>query len=228
MAVALTTHHPKNGHSNSRDPDGEAVLHFAAGAKIVGITFPERFGGHWCVGYHDGSRGSFLASAVALELPAKEDISMNSQSTLVAIAKRDFKPKEDRDGGWLKFSKGDKISSIGYTFPDHWCFSGQTSKGKWGLFPACFVEGLRDEGKLASSAGSTRTSGFSLSSKIPSFPLGRKKSSRHDRSESITSNRSGGSAGSGRLGSVMVQAQPGLEVVPSPIHAHAPSGSWRR
>jgi hypothetical protein len=209
-ATALTTHHPKPKSAGSIDPVGNMVLHFAANARIVGITFPDELHGTWCVGYHDGQRGSFPASSVALELPAREDVLMNAQSSLVAFAKWDFKPKESRDGGWLSFRKGEKISAVGYTFQDQWCWSGQIrdskGKGKWGLFPASFVDNLQEAGNLAlSPSTSTSRSGFGAFGRIGSTPLGRMMSSKHERSASLRSNGSGGSGN--RI------AQPGLEVV---------------
>ncbi|KAF4627996.1 hypothetical protein G7Y89_g10153 [Cudoniella acicularis] len=85
-AQATSTHNPKTSGRNARDPDGNETLHFAAGARIVGITFPERWSG---------------------------------QCTLTAIARWDFKPKEAKDGGWLKFSRGDKITCVGLDFPNY-------------------------------------------------------------------------------------------------------------
>jgi hypothetical protein len=236
VAHATTTHHPKNNRSSSRDPEGNPTLHFAAGARIVGITFPERFGGQWCIGYHDGERGSFPANMIALEMPVREDVLMNAQSNLVAFAKWDFKPKDAKEGGWLSFKKGERIGCVGYTFQDQWCWSGQIgtgSKSKFGLFPAAFVEGLREDvggsgnTKLGSSPGSVRMGGglgggLGLGRIGSGFGLGRNKSSRgHERSASV---RSSGSTGSGGLGG-LVAVQPGLEVVQSPIHSNG--GSWR-
>ena len=212
-AYAITTHHPKNTSSLSRDPDGNQTLHFAAGARIVGITFPERFGGKWCIGYHDGERGSFPSSAIVLELPVREDVLMNAQSTLIVHAKWDFKPKDAREGGWLKFSKGDKISAVGYTFQDQWCWSGQTSKGKWGLFPAAFVDGLQEieKGRLSSSARSVKSGGLGL--RIGNIPLGRKKSSK---AQPVMDHDSSPMSG------VSSNWQPGLEVVTN----RTGTGSW--
>lgn len=181
------------------------------------------------MGYHDGERGAFPASEIMLETPAKEDVLMSPQSSLIATARWDFKPKDTKDGGWLRFSKGDKITCIGYTFQDQWCWSGQSSRGKWGLFPAAFVENLQDGGgrtaslgigsgramgtspgsgsarlSLSTSAGSR--SGFGgLSSRIPSFPLSRNRSSRQSVDRSNASVRSSGSSGS-------ANQQAGLEV----------------
>ena len=222
---ATTTHHPKNNRPSSHDPEGNPSLNFAAGARIVGITFPERFHGQWCMGYHDGERGSFPASTVMLEMPVREDVLMNAQSNLVAFAKWDFKPKDAKDGGWLKFSKGDRISAVGYTFQDQWCWSGQTgmgNKAKFGLFPAAFVEGLKEDdgiamnGKLGTSPGAVKKSGLGLS--LGSV-IGRYKGSRgHERSPSV---RSSGSTGSG---GGIVAIPHGIEVVQSPMHS---TGSWR-
>lgn len=211
-AHATIVHHPKSTARTYRDPDGNQTLHFAAGAKIVGITFPDRFNGQWCVGYHDGDRGSFPATNIMLEMPQKEDVLMNPQSSLVAVAKWDFKPKDAiKDGGWLKFSKGDKITCIGYTFQDQWCWSGQTGKGKWGLFPASFVEKLEEGSKLPPSSPST-SRGLSFASRMPSFAL--KKSKKTERQASIRSNGSGEPRESNSAGNVAVHGQPGLEVAP--------------
>lgn len=209
-AHAILTHHPKNTRSSSRDPEGNPTLHFAAGARIVGITFPERFNGQWCIGYHDGERGSFPAATIALELPLREDVLMNAQSTLMAYAKWDFKPKDAKDGGWLKFSKGERISAVGYTFQDQWCWSGQTSKGKWGLFPAAFVENLQEfhASRLGSSPGSVKSGGLGL--RIGSISLGRK------------TERAGSVSNTAPVTERVQSWQPGLEVVTSRTN------SWRK
>ncbi|KAH8587595.1 hypothetical protein B0O99DRAFT_526536 [Bisporella sp. PMI_857] len=211
-AHATKTHYFKATDTKHHDPDGNPTLNFAAGARIIGITFPDRFSGQWCVGYHDGDRGAFPASAVTLELPLRENDLMNAQSSLVAYAKWEFKPKDAKDGGWLKFSKGERISAIGYAYQDQWCWSGQTSKGKWGLFPRAFVHNLQEISPPTDSGPPSRGLGL----RIGSIPLGRKKSSRRERSGSVVSSGSG----SGSLH----RGQPGLELVSS--LTRSPS-SWR-
>ena len=144
----------------------------------------------------------------------------------MAFAKWDFKPKDAKEGGWLKFSKGEKISAVGYAFQDQWCWSGRTgseSRAKFGLFPAAFVEGLKEDdgsahgARSGTSPGSGRTGGLGLS--IGSI-IGRHRHSRdHERSSSMMS---AGSAGSGGSGSVAIPS--GLEVVQSTLHS---SESWR-
>ncbi|RDW64066.1 hypothetical protein BP5796_10568 [Coleophoma crateriformis] len=208
-AYASTTHHPKNKHSTSLDPEGNPALHFASGARIVGITFPSRFKGEWCTGYHDGQKGSFPASAIMLDIPS-EPVLMSPQSQLIATARWDFKPKDAKEGGWLKLSKGERVTNIGYSFQDQWCWSGQSSKGKWGLFPAAFVEDLRE----ATGVPNFSTSPSSLRSRMSSFsaPLRRPTSSRVERSASLRSNGSGGSM---IAGVTRPSPQPGLEIAPT-------------
>lgn len=166
---ANTVNRAKQGGTIKKDPDGMPTLQFAVGAKIVGIMFPERFNGQWCTGYHDGDRGSFPANYINLQTPPKEDVLMHAQSSLLAVAKWDFKPpKGDKDSGWLKISKGDKIENIGYTFVDQWCWSGKNQKSKWGIFPSAYVEHLRDS-RPASKGGHSRYS--SMTPSVPSTPV---------------------------------------------------------
>jgi hypothetical protein len=198
-AFATTTNNPKITTSKSRDPDGNLVLYFATGARIVAITFPDHLGGTWCVGYHDGARGAFPASMITLEMPPRGQVPMNAQSTLVAYAKWDFKPKDAKEGGWLKFSKGEKISCVGYVFQDQWCWSGQNAKGKWGLFPSAFVGHLTEvRDQLAESPGESIRN-----LRAGAFTLGRRKSTRREMGPVVMSSGVG------------LKNQPGLEVVGS-------------
>ncbi|KAF7856303.1 hypothetical protein EAF04_009831 [Stromatinia cepivora] len=197
-AHATITHHPKPAAKTFRDPDGQPTMHFADGAKIVGITFPERFGGNWCIGYHDGERGSFPANAISLLSPPRDEVKMNPQSSLQAVAKWDWKPK-DKEEGWLKFSKGERIYNVGYAWQDQWCWSGCTSKGKWGLFPSSFVEDLMSTDSSSGNAKASKILGTDIEkkergglgaafgfsggkSRMVSFPLSRNRSARSGQS----------------------------------------------
>ncbi|KZL77971.1 SH3 domain-containing protein [Colletotrichum tofieldiae] len=61
VATALKSHVQRWG-ENLVGPDGNPdVLKFFIGAKIVGVEFPEKWGGKWCMGWHDGVRGPFPA-----------------------------------------------------------------------------------------------------------------------------------------------------------------------
>ncbi|KAF7960422.1 hypothetical protein EAE96_000104 [Botrytis aclada] len=163
-AHSITTHHPKPVAKTFRDPDGQQSMHFADGAKIVGITFPDRFGGTWCIGYHDGERGSFPANTVSFISPPRDEVKMNPQSSLQAVAKWDWKPK-DKEEGWLKFSKGERIYNVGYAWQEQWCWSGCTSKGKWGLFPSSFVEDLISTDSSSGNAKASKILGTDIEKK---------------------------------------------------------------
>ncbi|ESZ94206.1 hypothetical protein SBOR_5405 [Sclerotinia borealis F-4128] len=193
-AHATITHHPKPTAKTFRDPDGQPTMHFADGAKIVGITFPERFSGNWCIGYHDGERGSFPANTISLLSPPRDEVKMNPQSSLQAVAKWDWKPK-DKEEGWLKFSRGERIYNVGYAWQDQWCWSGCTAKGKWGLFPSSFVEDLMSTDSSSGNAKASKILGTDIEKKergglgaafgfsgskgrMVSFPLSRNRSSR--------------------------------------------------
>jgi hypothetical protein len=131
-----------------QDPNGHPTLKFATGAPIAGITFPAKLKGQWCYGYHDGSEGHFPSETIQLNAPSKMDIIMTPKSSLVATARWDHNPK-DSSTGWLAFSKKEKITHIGFLSEDHWCYSGQNCKGKFGFFPKDFVvldEGFKGKG----------------------------------------------------------------------------------
>jgi hypothetical protein len=123
-ARAIVTHRPKPGKVMTKDPDGKPTLQFALGAHIVGITFPDRFNGQWCSGYHDGEYAIFPYSTIQLDGPLASDVVMDPKSPHVATARWDHKPK---DTGWLSFSRKEKITDIGFPSKDHWCYSGRNS-----------------------------------------------------------------------------------------------------
>lgn len=156
-ARAIVTHRPKSSKFTPKDPAGRPVLQFAIGAHIVGITLPEAFNGQWCSGYHDGEQGTFPYHTILLEGPQNGDVVMNTKSPLMATARWDHKPN-GKESGWLTISKKEKITNIGFPFQDHWCYSGQNSKGKIGLFPATFVMNLTVEKSVRVESSGSRLS----------------------------------------------------------------------
>ncbi|KAJ9148906.1 Sh3 domain-containing protein [Pleurostoma richardsiae] len=123
-----------------RPPDGHRVLQFAVGAKIVGIEFPPRYNGEWCTGWADNEWAVFPAETVRLEPPPKSQIRMQGASNMKAVARWKWSYKGKDQGHWLKFDKGDTITGIGWTYSEHWCWSGTNSKGQWGIFPQSHIE----------------------------------------------------------------------------------------
>jgi hypothetical protein len=155
-------------------------------------TFPDRFNGTWCLGYHDGEKAHFPAHTVQLDQPPKDDVTMNPNSTLSATARWEHRPK-DPNSGWLSFGKKEKIIHIGFPFQDMWCWTGQNSKGKWGLFPADFMEGLNESLDIGRRGSENKAPAITFSE-----PFGRPPGSRSGSlSASVTSPQSAGTGQSG-------------------------------
>ncbi|KAI1130533.1 hypothetical protein F5Y10DRAFT_235441 [Nemania abortiva] len=155
LPAAVTTDTRKMSHGTMRlPPDRQAVLHFAVGARIVGIEFPAKYDGKWAIGWHDGVRAAFETDAVQLEAPPKAEVKMQGTSSVQAVAR--WKWHQKGDDRWLKFDKGDVIKNISWVYSDHWCWSGTTSKGASGIFPQSHLDPgsirLNDGGDTASVA----------------------------------------------------------------------------
>ncbi|KAK7956374.1 uncharacterized protein PG986_005596 [Apiospora aurea] len=139
-AVAVTDHLVRPGDRQNVGPDGEKTLQFLEGARIVGIEFPEKWGGKQCVGWHDGARGSFPARCIFLLPPRKGDIrtpGMNNDGVTVT-ARWKWEPK-DPCSGWLAFDKGATIRNVSWLDQGQWCWSGMTKDGKVGFFPQSHI-----------------------------------------------------------------------------------------
>ncbi|KAK9414051.1 putative SH3 domain-containing protein [Seiridium unicorne] len=138
LPTAIATETRRNAHGIMRSPpDRGAVLQFAVGARIVGIEFPAKYEGKWGIGWHDGVRAAFEAESVHLDAPPKNETRMQGTSSMQAVAR--WKWSQKGEGNWLKFSQGDVIKNISWTYSDHWCWSGTSGKG-WGIFPQSHLE----------------------------------------------------------------------------------------
>ncbi|KJR84325.1 uncharacterized protein SPSK_08383 [Sporothrix schenckii 1099-18] len=150
----------------ARPPNyGGDMLHFLAGARVVGVMFPEKWEGKWCMGWHDGFVGAFPAKAALMEPPRPSEIPMASSDSGMSVTTRwKWKPHEEKDkdkdgkkqkgsgdssssvlnaGGeaslWLSFDKGETISNVKCLYADHWCWAGTNSKGRFGVFPQSHI-----------------------------------------------------------------------------------------
>lgn len=117
-AVSLKSHERKYGSRALADPDGskDGIIQFLAGSRIVGIEFPEKWKGKWCMGWHEGVRGSFPATLVAVEPPDyPPEISSSglAATTRWTWDKRDFK---NTNAGWLSFGLYETIYNISCKF----------------------------------------------------------------------------------------------------------------
>lgn len=117
-AKALKSNVPKEGEKPLTDPDGHRnILMFQAGARIVGVEFPEKWGGKWCIGWHDGLRGAFPLKLVTVETPAKSDIRLpgTNNDGVVVTSRWKWDPK-DQGAGWLTFDKNTTITNVSCKF----------------------------------------------------------------------------------------------------------------
>ncbi|KAI1264215.1 hypothetical protein F5Y18DRAFT_428303 [Xylariaceae sp. FL1019] len=135
-AIATDTRKMQNGVLRL-PPDRQAVMHFAIGARIVGIEFPAKYEGKWAIGWHDGVRAAFETDSVQLDAPPKSQVRMQGTSNVQAVAR--WRWNQKGDDRWLKFDKGDIIKNISWTYTDHWCYSGATAKGP-GIFPQSHID----------------------------------------------------------------------------------------
>lgn len=119
-ATATQTCRPTPTSAMRRPPDGAEVLPVAAGARVLGVEFPERYQGEWCLGWVDHERGLLPAEAVRLDPPRRHGWDARGQrggslSGMRAVARWKFATKEgkDKDGTqWLSFGKGEVITNI--------------------------------------------------------------------------------------------------------------------
>ncbi|ROT41029.1 hypothetical protein SODALDRAFT_330748 [Sodiomyces alkalinus F11] len=142
-ATAVRSHVRKPGDMRPpTDPDGsEDILQFLPGARIVGVEFPARWGGNWCMGWHDGVRAAFPFKHVEIDRPKPSEISYNANSSVSVKARWKWSPKLGSDEPrWLPLEKGDSIRNVGWVYQDHWCWSGTNSKGKTGVFPSSHID----------------------------------------------------------------------------------------
>ncbi|GJC97667.1 SH3 domain-containing protein [Colletotrichum higginsianum] len=116
VATASKSHVQRWGETLARPDDSTDVLKFFVGAKIVGVEFPEKWGGKWCVGWHDGVRGAFPAKHVEIEGPKQNEISFQATSAVSLTTRWKWDPPDSSRTGWLTFNKGETIKNVGCKF----------------------------------------------------------------------------------------------------------------
>ncbi|KAK4222002.1 hypothetical protein QBC38DRAFT_490875 [Podospora fimiseda] len=129
-------------------PEEGEMLHFAEGAVIVGVIFPEKWEGKWCLGRHDGCFGAFPAKLIELRAPQEGEVPRGGENGMSVVARWKWEAPSlatatatgSRDPGWVSFGKGDIIRDVQCLYADYWCWSGTNSKGKTGVFPSSHVD----------------------------------------------------------------------------------------
>lgn len=173
-AVATRDEYRRPGRTKLEGPPGGSyageMLEFLRGGVIVGVLFPGKWGGKWCLGRHDGVFGAFPARAVEMRLPPEQVeegmvVPPPTPGGMKVTTKWKWLPPEGSKG-WLAFGKGEVVRDVRYRHVDCWVWSGTNGKGETGVFPSShvLVDTLRPEevGKdktkrrgLFSRAGST-------------------------------------------------------------------------
>ncbi|KAK5998632.1 hypothetical protein PT974_01013 [Cladobotryum mycophilum] len=170
-------------------PDRAQALELLQGAKIVGLTWPAKYNGEWCKGWHDGVHAALPTEIIKLDRPDWSQIQRSgSTSRIRARARWRFAPKDKED--WLRFDKDEIITNISWSYAEHWCWSGTNAKGKWGIFPQAFVD--TNTVQELTPAGSDRASVLSIeknksSSILPRFSLRSKSGRPPSIAESVSS-----------------------------------------
>ncbi|KFG88184.1 hypothetical protein MANI_015841 [Metarhizium anisopliae] len=141
-ATGTTRDHSRRLYGQRLLFDRSPALELCHGAKVTGITWPEKHNGEWVFAWHDGIHASTPADIVKLDAPPPEEIKMDCSSLIRAKSRWKFvyRDKEKDKSLWLKFDKNEAITNISYVSPDHWCWSGTNAKGKWGIFPKVFLD----------------------------------------------------------------------------------------
>lgn len=90
----------------------EDALQFLSGARILHVEFPEKGDGKWCTGWHDGMFGAFPSKLIELEMPKGLDVANLPRSARSAVTRWKYETRGTSTAPWLKFSKGEKITSV--------------------------------------------------------------------------------------------------------------------
>ncbi|KAH8769225.1 hypothetical protein F5883DRAFT_418099 [Diaporthe sp. PMI_573] len=159
VATAVKGHVQRYGEKKLPRPDGkgpDSLLQFFEGSRVIGVEFPGKYAGKWCTGWHDGIWGYFPAKNIELEKPMPGRLDAPpllhgiGGSGVAVVAKWKWDPGAAAKEGWLGFDKGEKLTNVGWPADagrEAWCWSGSTSKGKFGVFPRSHTDesSLRDD-----------------------------------------------------------------------------------
>ena len=113
-AVAVKDHYRRPGRGKlDKPPKYEAdMLEFMEGARIVGVIFPEKWGGKFCLGRHDGEFGAFPAKAIELRPPQETEIPVGGENGMSVTTRWKWQPPGTVGAPWLSFGKGEIISNV--------------------------------------------------------------------------------------------------------------------
>ncbi|KAK4153824.1 hypothetical protein C8A00DRAFT_14998 [Chaetomidium leptoderma] len=153
-AIAVKDHYRRPGRGKlDKPPKYEAdMLEFMEGARIVGVIFPEKWGGKYCLGRHDGEFGAFPAKAIEIRPPQESEIPVGGENGMSVTTRWKWQPPAVAGVPWLSFGKGEVLTNVQCLYADYWCWSGTNNKGKSGVFPQSYID-LQTLRGQASTAG---------------------------------------------------------------------------
>ncbi|KAK4642874.1 hypothetical protein QC761_607660 [Podospora bellae-mahoneyi] len=141
-AIAIKDHFRRHGRGKLEKPpryDGE-MLEFMEGARIMGVMFPEKWEGKWCLGRHDGMFGAFPSKVIELRAPQESEVPVRGESGMIVTTRWKWTPPKSGGVAWVAFGKGEVITNVQCLYADYWCWYGTNSKGKTGAFPQSHVD----------------------------------------------------------------------------------------
>ncbi|KAK0726643.1 hypothetical protein B0T21DRAFT_385829 [Apiosordaria backusii] len=141
-AIATKDHFRRHGRGRLEKPpryDGE-MLEFMEGARIMGVMFPEKWEGKWCLGRHDGMFGAFPSKVIELRAPQESEVPVGGESGMNVTTRWKWTPPKSGGVAWVAFGKGEVITNVQCLYADYWCWYGTNSKGKTGVFPQSHVD----------------------------------------------------------------------------------------
>lgn len=118
VALAVKDHVQLPGERPLDKPDRTSatpLLPFFAGGRIVGVEFPEQWGGKWCTGWHDGDFGAFPVRNVQLEAPRRGRMGAHQEAPVsrrACVTKWKFDVRSGAGTGWLPFDRGETITNL--------------------------------------------------------------------------------------------------------------------
>jgi hypothetical protein len=125
VMLAVKDHVQLPGEKPLDRPDRTAatpLLQFFAGSRIVGVEFPEQWGGKWCTGWHDGDFGAFPIKNVQLEAPRRGRMGAHQEAPVsrrACVTKWKFDVRSGAGTGWLPFEKGEAITNLECEYISH-------------------------------------------------------------------------------------------------------------
>lgn len=113
-AIATKDHFRRHGRGKLEKPpkyDGE-MLEFMEGARIMGVMFPEKWEGKWCLGRHDGMFGAFPSKVIELRAPQESEVPVGGESGMSVSTRWKWTPPKSGGVPWVAFGKGEVITNV--------------------------------------------------------------------------------------------------------------------